>query len=52
LPIGGSFERLSEVTGGIPMKYLLLVHHDEEAFGKFPETKRQEMLGESVQLTH
>jgi hypothetical protein len=34
------------------MKYLLLVHHDEEAFGKIPEAKRQEMLAESVQLTH
>ena len=34
------------------MKYMLLVHHDEEAFGKFSETKRQEMLTESVQLTH
>jgi hypothetical protein len=34
------------------MKYLLLVHHDEEAFGKIGETKRKEMLAESVQLTH
>src|SRR4030095_4034084 len=34
------------------MKYMLLVHHDEEAFGKFSETKRQQMLAESVQLTH
>lgn len=34
------------------MKYLLLVHHDEEAFGKMSETKRKEMLAESVQLTH
>ena len=34
------------------MKYLILVHHDEEAFGKMPEEKRQEMLAESVQLTH
>jgi hypothetical protein len=34
------------------MKYLILVHHDEEAFGKIVETKRQEMLAESVQLTH
>jgi hypothetical protein len=31
---------------------MLLVHHDEEAFGKFSETKRQQMLEESVQLTH
>jgi hypothetical protein len=34
------------------MKYMLLVHHDEEAFGKFSETMRQQMLEESVQLTH
>jgi hypothetical protein len=34
------------------MKYMLLVHHDEEAFAKFSDTKRQQMLEESVQLTH
>lgn len=34
------------------MKYLLLVHHDEEAFGKMSEIKQKEMLAESVQLTH
>ena len=34
------------------MKYMLLVHHDEEAFGKFSDTKRQQMLEESVALTH
>jgi hypothetical protein len=34
------------------MKYMLLVHHDEETFGKLSETKRQQMLEESVQLTH
>ena len=34
------------------MKYLLLVHHDEEAFGRISEAKRKEMLAESVQLTH
>ena len=34
------------------MKYMLLVHHDEEAFAKFSETQRQQMLEESVQLTH
>ena len=33
------------------MKYMLLVHHDEEAFGKFSETKQQQMLEESVELT-
>jgi len=34
------------------MKYMLLVHHDEEAFSKFSEATRQEMLAESIQLTH
>jgi hypothetical protein len=34
------------------MIYMLLVHHDEEAFGKFSETKREQMLAESVHLTH
>lgn len=34
------------------MKYLLLVHHDEESFGKIHEGTRTEMLSESVQLTH
>jgi hypothetical protein len=34
------------------MKYLLLVHHNEENFAKFSEATRQEMLAESVQLTH
>jgi hypothetical protein len=31
---------------------MLLVHHNEEAFGKFSETTRRDMLEESVQLTH
>jgi hypothetical protein len=52
LSIVGSFERLSDVDGGIFMKYMLLVHHDEEAFAKLSETKRQQMLEESVELTH
>lgn len=34
------------------MKYLLLVHHNEEAFNKIPEDKQKEMLAESVQLCH
>jgi hypothetical protein len=34
------------------MKYMLLVHHDEENFARFSETTRQEMLTESIQLTH
>ena len=32
------------------MKYMLLVHHDEESFHKLPEAERQGMLKESVQL--
>jgi hypothetical protein len=34
------------------MKYLLLVHHEEEAFGKIPESSRKEMLAESIRLCH
>ena len=34
------------------MQYMLLVHHDEEAFGKLSETTQRELLTESVQLTH
>ncbi len=34
------------------MKYMLLVHHNEQNFAKFSEATRQEMLAESVQLTH
>lgn len=32
------------------MKYLLLVHHNEEAFSKMPEGTRKEMLAESIRL--
>jgi hypothetical protein len=32
------------------MKYMLLVHHSEDSFRKRPETERQQMLLESVQL--
>ena len=32
------------------MKYILLVHHDEESFRKRPEAERQGLLQESVQL--
>lgn len=34
------------------MKYLLLVHHNEDMFSKIPEAKRKEMLAESIQLCH
>jgi len=34
------------------MKYMLLVHHDEETFITIDEMKRKQMLDESVQLTH
>jgi hypothetical protein len=32
------------------MKYMLLVHHDEETFRKRPEAERQSLLAESVKL--
>jgi hypothetical protein len=34
------------------MKYLLLVHHNEDAFNGIPEIKRKEMLAESIRLCH
>lgn len=34
------------------MKFMLIVHHDEEAFQKIEKEKRQQMLAESVELTH
>lgn len=34
------------------MRYMLLVHHDEEAFMKLSEETRQRMLDESIELTH
>ena len=34
------------------MKFLLLVHHNEVAFGQFSAAARNAMLAESVQLTH
>jgi hypothetical protein len=34
------------------MKYILLVHHNEEAFGKLTEAERQGMRAESVQLAN
>ena len=34
------------------MKFMLLVHHDEDASGKMSEAKRKELFTESVQLTH
>src|SRR6266508_791864 len=52
LSIVDSVKRLSDVNGVILMKYMLLVHHDEEAFAKLSETKQQQMLEESVELTH
>lgn len=32
------------------MKYILLIHHEEESFAKRPEAERRQMLEESVQL--
>lgn len=34
------------------MKFMLIVHHDEEAFEKIEKEKRQQMLAESIELTH
>lgn len=34
------------------MKYLLLVHHNEDMFDKIPEMTRKDMLAESIQLCH
>lgn len=34
------------------MKFLLIVHHDEEAFEKIEKEKRQKLLAESIKLTH
>lgn len=34
------------------MKYLLLVHHNEEAFAKMSEAVRSDMLAESIKLCH
>lgn len=34
------------------MKYLLLVHHNENTFNKIPDATRKDMLAESIQLCH
>jgi hypothetical protein len=34
------------------MKFMLLVHHDEEAFGKRSEQERRQLLQESVELAN
>ncbi len=34
------------------MKFLLIVHHDEEAFKKIEQEERQALLAESIELTH
>ncbi len=34
------------------MKYLLLVHHNEDRFNTMPEGTRKDMLVESIQLCH
>lgn len=33
------------------MKFMLLVHHNEEAFEKMEQEKRQQLLAESIELT-
>lgn len=34
------------------MKFMLLVHHDEQAFAAMSEDTRRQMLDQSIQLTH
>ncbi|TKB93849.1 MAG: YciI family protein [Nitrospira sp.] len=34
------------------MKFMLIVHHDEVAFQKITKENREQMLAESIQLTH
>ncbi|MBI3807755.1 MAG: YciI family protein [Nitrospirae bacterium] len=34
------------------MKFMLIVHHDEEAFNKIKKEKQQQMLAKSIELTH
>ena len=34
------------------MKFMLIVHHDETAFQKIDKETRQQMLAESIELTH
>jgi hypothetical protein len=34
------------------MKYMLLVHHDEDAFARRSEVQRQELIQESIQLAN
>ena len=34
------------------MKFMLLVHHDEQSFGTLAESTKKQMLAESVDLTH
>ncbi|MDP2382188.1 MAG: YciI family protein [Nitrospirota bacterium] len=34
------------------MKFMLIVHHDEEAFNTIEQEKRQQLLAESIALTH
>jgi hypothetical protein len=45
-------QAIFDEAGDVEMKYLLLVHHDEQAFEKISEAARRQMLDESVQLTH
>jgi len=34
------------------MKFMLIVHHDEEAFENMEKEKREQLLAESIELTH
>jgi len=43
---------VNDELGARTMRFMLIVHHDEEAFNKIEKEKRQQMLAESIELTH
>jgi len=43
---------MNDELGAHTMKFMLIVHHDEEAFQKIAKEQRQQMLAESIELTH
>jgi hypothetical protein len=40
------------MPGVTPMKFMLIVHHNEEAFDNIELEERQQLLAESIELTH
>jgi hypothetical protein len=42
---------VNDELGVRAMKFMLIVHHDEEVFDKIAKEKREQMLAESIQLT-